>query len=310
VLAEKSFPAKDRSGCGAEDGKGINLWPVFFALLAICALALAALRTYNILQYNRRPVRRGHRRRKRNIDPMTWGLYALGGVAFLLMLIISAASGKTPDSGNSSNSTTESTAPPVYFQAEKTEVSDPDKWSVRWEIFKNGSLVHSYDRENPIYFSDPEDYFALPGIAVLANNRRHVYYAAPALLCHHRHHGAGEVECRFQVCGDYCIPLLFSHSQNESVLCYAGIVHQYVNASEVGNNIFHNGFGYSKVGCIGSIALALYAKCLNLLYEFLGVAVYLSVRECNVCTLLCKFHRNGTADASCRSCNKRCLSFK
>ena len=158
------------SGCGAEDGKGINLWPVFFALLAICALALAALRAYNILQYNRRPVRRGHRRRKRNIDPMTWGLYALGGVAFLLMLIISAASGKTPDSGNSSNSTTESTAPPVYFQAEKTEVSDPDKWSVRWEIFKNGSLVHSYDRENPIYFSDPEDYFALPGIAAFRGN--------------------------------------------------------------------------------------------------------------------------------------------
>ena len=158
------------SGCGAEDGKGINLWPVILTLLALCALALAALRTYSILQYNRRPVRKGRRRRKRSIDPMTWGLYGLGAVAFLIVLIISAASGKTPDSGNTSGSTAESTAPPVRFYAEKTEKSDPDNWSIRWEIFKNGSLAHSYNRETPIYFSDPEDYFALPGIATFRGN--------------------------------------------------------------------------------------------------------------------------------------------
>ena len=45
--------------------------------------------------------------------------------------------------------------------------SDPDNWSVKWEIIKNKALTTSFEREDEISFGNPNktSYFSLPGIA-------------------------------------------------------------------------------------------------------------------------------------------------
>ena len=157
------------SGCG-ENGGGFSLWPVLFALLAVVFLALAGLRTYSIMEYNRRRNRGGRRRRKRTIDPVTWGMFGVGGISLLMMLVLCIGPSGSKPAESTPPSTQESTDPVVRFSAQKTAQSDPNNWTIRWEIFENGTLTHNYDRAEKIYFSDPEDYFALPGIATFRGN--------------------------------------------------------------------------------------------------------------------------------------------
>lgn len=63
---------------------------------------------------------------------------------------------------------TEETRPP--FEPAKTAQSDPDNWDITWEIIENEQIVDTYTRSDPISFGDPEDYFALPGIATFRGN--------------------------------------------------------------------------------------------------------------------------------------------
>lgn len=52
----------------------------------------------------------------------------------------------------------------------KTESSNPENWNIVWEIIENDTIVESYTRAEPISFGDPEDYFALPGVATFRGN--------------------------------------------------------------------------------------------------------------------------------------------
>jgi len=51
-----------------------------------------------------------------------------------------------------------------------TSVTSPDNWEIEWQIFVGNEPVDSYKRDLPIYFGDPEKYFALPGIATFRGN--------------------------------------------------------------------------------------------------------------------------------------------
>ena len=46
-----------------------------------------------------------------------------------------------------------------------TENSDPANWNIRWDVIVDNKVVTDYQREEEIYFGDPEDFFALPGIS-------------------------------------------------------------------------------------------------------------------------------------------------
>lgn len=68
---------------------------------------------------------------------------------------------------------TETTAPteaPVIFAPAMTADSDPSNWEINWQIIENDVEVESFTRAEPISFGDPEDYFALPGIATFRGN--------------------------------------------------------------------------------------------------------------------------------------------
>ena len=55
------------------------------------------------------------------------------------------------------------TEPP--FAPAMRDTSDPELFGINWEIIVNDEIVESYTREEPIFFGDGADYFALPGIA-------------------------------------------------------------------------------------------------------------------------------------------------
>lgn len=136
-------------------------------LLGVAVLAFAALRTYSLIQYNR--TRRA-RRRKRTMDVMTKALYVLGVVMLLAAIIVSCAAPKEDGGETTAESTSDTQAVMQLYSAYKTQSSDPNNWSVRWEIFENGIITHTYDRTEPITFGAPEDYFALPGVAAFRGN--------------------------------------------------------------------------------------------------------------------------------------------
>ena len=62
------------------------------------------------------------------------------------------------------------TEPPVIFAPAMTDLTNPENFGLEWDIIQNGQIVESYQREEPISFGDPDDYFALPGICTFRGN--------------------------------------------------------------------------------------------------------------------------------------------
>ena len=75
----------------------------------------------------------------------------------------------TDDSRQDPTEPTESVPQPTFTPG-LTELSDPQKWGIQWEIIKNGAIVDSYQATESISFGKPDDYFALPGIATFRGN--------------------------------------------------------------------------------------------------------------------------------------------
>jgi len=66
--------------------------------------------------------------------------------------------------------TTDPPEPVSLFVPQKTEKTDPANWGIRWEIFDNGVIQHTYQRQDPIFFGEPDKYFSLPGVAAFRGN--------------------------------------------------------------------------------------------------------------------------------------------
>ena len=167
------------TGCASgKEGGGVGA--VLLILLGLLFGAFAALRTWNYVQFCRRQKRRG-RKSPKGLDLFTWCVYALAGVLVIwgLLLCLRTPPEETPGSTTEPATTTapqdttepvETTQPPALFAPTKIVHSDPNNWNIRWEIFRGGKLLHSYSRENPISFGDPEDYFTLPGVSTFRGN--------------------------------------------------------------------------------------------------------------------------------------------
>ena len=93
----------------------------------------------------------------------------------------SAATSATQPASKPSTATAPTTAPTSApttpptealqptFTPTKSESSDPESWGVDWEIIYGGNYIESMPSTG-ISFGDPEDYFALPGIATFRGN--------------------------------------------------------------------------------------------------------------------------------------------
>lgn len=150
-----------------------NLGSVLLIVLGLILVGMAGIRTYGWMQYIRRR-RRNSRRKPRGLDIATYCLYALGALLLIGGLLCSCTE-QAPNITNNPG-TSETTGEPgnsdavSKFSPIRTQGSDPANWNIRWEIFENGKIAHTYNREKPITFGAPDDYFALPGIAAFRGN--------------------------------------------------------------------------------------------------------------------------------------------
>lgn len=60
--------------------------------------------------------------------------------------------------------TTQPTEPEPTYVPEKTEVSDPSNWNIKWEIITPDGIVSDYSRTEPIHFGDSSEYSSMTGI--------------------------------------------------------------------------------------------------------------------------------------------------
>ena len=153
------------TGCGA--GNQIKKWPTILIILAVMLLAFAGLRTYNFILYLRRQQRRKNNRRKvkRTLDSMTWAVYALAALLLFGGILGSCTGSKEPVVAEIPEEIVpEETESVAVFAPQSTNHTDPDEYNIRWEIFQDGQLQHSYIREDPIFFGASEDYTTLSGI--------------------------------------------------------------------------------------------------------------------------------------------------
>ncbi len=154
------------SGCGSS----ANAWPGIMLILAVLLLVLAWMRTRTFFAYRQRQVKKG-RKPPKNLDILTWCIYGMAGVLMLLSLVLVLTGGSKSETMADPQEQTEETQPQEDpFLAQSTENSDPDRFSIRWEIFNGGALCHSYQRETPISFGEPDQYFALPGVSTFRGN--------------------------------------------------------------------------------------------------------------------------------------------
>ena len=158
------------SGCEAAAGAwigGAMLIPAFLLL------ALALMRTRSLAAYRRKQRRRG-RRVSDQPDVLNVCVYALAVILTVISLILTIGARsnpvKKPTENTQPSEIQEETEPAPVFVARNTANTDPNRFSIRWEIFDGTTPVQSYQRENPIFFAEPEEYFALPGVSTFRGN--------------------------------------------------------------------------------------------------------------------------------------------
>ena len=160
------------AGCGRS---GANLaWSVILLVLGTVVLLFGAWRLWQYLQHRKRRMKRG--RKVQKVDLATLLVIFLGVVLLVVGLLIPAGEKKPkppkdPETQQTDPQDTEpTTEPPIVFAPYKTGGSDPDYWGVKWEIFRDGQAVQNFNRTEPIELGEPEDYFALPGVATFRGN--------------------------------------------------------------------------------------------------------------------------------------------
>ena len=143
-------------------------------ILALLTLALALIMTNNIVAYWKRQKKKGRKPPRRPHIPLLC-IYGLASILLLLSLVLSG--GQKSETPTNPQNQVETTVPQgemqhkeSLFLAQHSENSDPDRFSIRWEIFDGGTMRHSYQRENPIFFGEPDQYFPLPGVSTFRGN--------------------------------------------------------------------------------------------------------------------------------------------
>ena len=118
-----------------------------------------------------------------------------------------------------------------------------------------------------------------------------------------------EVERTLHIDVDDGIPLGLAHAHDQAVFGDAGVVHQDVDAAEIGYNLLYHGLGSLEVGGVGGIGAHLHAEGFQLFHRLLGGFVDDQVRKGDVGALGGIFKGDGFADAPGGTRNEGHLSF-
>ena len=160
------------TGCSGS-GKS-TAFPVIMVIAGLLCLISGILRTRSWALYNRKRARSARPKPPLPLDAFTYILYGLA-LLLLLLSLLGSCTGKSADPTEPTQEPTEATeagerAPSAVPAVQPAASADPSLWGIRWEIFENGVITHSYDREEPIFFGAPDKYFSLPGVAAFRGN--------------------------------------------------------------------------------------------------------------------------------------------
>lgn len=174
----------------------LRMKPALTLLLFILSIMILCCIVFTILGARIKTSRRSQRRTQNAILRLMYIVTALVFACTMICVVryrsiikeidvkpddtTQASTGDTTESNDTSDTSatetteqnteaTESVTEPT-FTPEANDSSDPKNWNIKWEIITGGSIVNSYNREDPISFGAPDDYFALPGIATFRGN--------------------------------------------------------------------------------------------------------------------------------------------
>lgn len=147
-------------------------------MIAIAGLFLAVMRTMSLLQSRARKRRKNPNRTfKKGLDTVTYILYGISALCIVIALVL--PNGRNEDKKQKIDDDTLADVPddnanvdtePKGFTPKSVLSTEPSNWGISWEIFSNGTKTDRFEREEQIQFGEPEDYFALPGIATFRGN--------------------------------------------------------------------------------------------------------------------------------------------
>ena len=130
-------------------------------------------------------------------------------------------------------------------------------------------------------------------------------------MAHHDGHtSVNEVECRFEVHVDNCVPLSFSHAEHQAVFSDTCIVDENIDFAEVCLDSVYHFFSLSEVGSVACITFALYAEGSDFCFCSLAVFVDYKVGECDVGAFFSEFQCDSLANATSGTSNQGNFSFK
>lgn len=150
-----------------------SLW-LLLLIPAILSLGLAVLGF--LTWYQRVKLFQAHPNRRRQ-PPFPRRAVLFGAVALVLLVVslCGACERQEEVSAPTVPETTAATEPvetqPVsLWQPAAVDRTAPQSWPIQWEIWNGDQPLSEYNRDAPIYFGDPADYFSLPGIATFRGN--------------------------------------------------------------------------------------------------------------------------------------------
>lgn len=207
LVSSLIFTASAAESVSALESQYSAMRPALIALvvITIAAFAFSVYLTVNLVNASKQSARHG--RMKKSYRYLITCAYAVVVIALICTIACgvryttlgnslkgtndndssagtdntSGSTSQTQDTAPSTSETTqptetEETEPPVVENSlgtvGYTDSANPDNWLTMWDIIKDGTVVDSYTRTEPISFGDPnlDSYFSLPGIATFRGN--------------------------------------------------------------------------------------------------------------------------------------------
>jgi len=150
---------------------------IVLMMIAIVIFVIAAVRTNKYTKLRKRKEQKHPDKEYMRLDSFTASLYTIGALLFIVALLLpgkTAAKDKT-ELGEFSQflyKTTDQKDAVAYgsFRPSSEPYSNPTRHNVGWEVVNGATVVESIDRQDRIYFSTDDEYFALPGISTFRGN--------------------------------------------------------------------------------------------------------------------------------------------
>ena len=144
---------------------------IILLILGLLLLVLALRMTKSVIAHRKRQAAKG-RKVSEKPDIPTLCVYVLAGVLLLLSACLGIGR-KKPQPVKLPAQTAATTLPAQTqppFLPRAGETADPDRFGIDWQIYEGTAALQSYQRETPIFFGEPEQYFALPGVSTFRGN--------------------------------------------------------------------------------------------------------------------------------------------